>query len=290
MPGECRGRNRGNCISQSCGSCTSHAVIAKRINNGTFDILLISFVFLLLSFALLTSLLPSFAQAAPFGPNSINASTPQTYDDNLSARVVAAYAGNVTQLIINDTKVTRRWQGYFGNLTGEVVLSDANNNSLYRWQLFPSGEVYAANSSSISWDKIGCVNFTGNLSGKGDDLYEPFNITTLERFFNAGTNDVDGIDETFNNTYLNSTGFMTGSVLINDQNKCPLAYTFVSNAYQASEFEEVILTDNSSIIFTTLLERGAIGFDARKWDFQMLVAENGDDPTPTNYYFYVEVS
>ncbi|MBI4438374.1 hypothetical protein HY640_00410 [Candidatus Woesearchaeota archaeon] len=223
--------------------------------------------------------------AAPQGINNITIVSTETYNDNLSPKTVPASAGNVSMVTLTDTKVTSRWQGYYGNLTGTVTLSDASNNTLYSWELQPSGEVYASNHSTVDWSSIKCVNFTSNLSDGWT-----FNITTLERFYNAGRNDVDGIDETFNTTYTNATGFTAGSVLINDQQKCPLTYTFVNNAYQTTEFEEILLTDNSSVVFTTLLENGLLGFDGRKWDFQMLVAENGDDPAPTNYYFFVEVT
>ncbi len=223
--------------------------------------------------------------AAPLGPSNITIFPSETFSDNLSPKLVTAQAGNVTQLLINDTRVTSRWQGYYGNVTGNVILSDASNSTLYKWNLVPSGEVYAANSSSIDWASVKCVNFSSNLS----DGYS-FNLSGLERFYSAGSSDVDGIDETFNDTYVNSTGFMVGSIQIETSKKCPLTYTFINSAYQTASYPEVILTDNTSIIYTTLLERSITGFNGRRSDFQMLVAENGNDPAPTNYYFYIEVS
>ena len=225
------------------------------------------------------------SSAAPTGAGQIISGTPQKYNNNLTPTTVEAEAGNVTQLLINTTRLTRRWQGFYGNLTGNVVLSDARNNSIYSWQLVPSGEVYASNKSSVDWNSIKCANFSSNLSDGWT-----FNISTLESFYGAGSADIDGIDETFNNTYSNASGFSVGTKVINSQSRCPLAYTFVNGAYQQHEYEELLLTDNSSIIYTTLLENRQPGFNSQGNDFQLLVAENGDDPSPTSYYFFVELS
>jgi hypothetical protein len=230
-------------------------------------------------------LLPIFSGGAPEGADSITSISSGRFDSNFSPASHMAQAGNVTQLLINATTVTRNWQGYYGNVSGRIVLDNGQNASIYSWELFPNGEVYAANHSSVDWDSIKCVNFTSNRSDGWSS-----NITNIESFFNINPSDRDGIDETFNSTYINSTGFFVGNKLIDTSNKCPLAHTFVSGNYQEEDFEELLLTDNVSLIFASILEIDSVGFDSRKWDFQMLVAEDGDNPAPTNYYFFVEVS
>jgi hypothetical protein len=74
-----------------------------------------------------------------------------------------------------------------------------------------------------------------------------------------------------------------------------MAHTFVDETYQTASYNETILTDNVSVVFTALLESNVDGFkngvDAH--DFQMLVAENGHpgyEGTTTTYWFYVELS
>jgi hypothetical protein len=60
----------------------------------------------------------------------------------------------------------------------------------------------------------------------------------------------------------------------------------------SNNFDEVILTDGSSIVFTSLLEEAAVlGFDGKDHDFEMLVLEDGHgtDIASRPYYFYVEL-
>ena len=62
-----------------------------------------------------------------------------------------AEAGNVTELNISATVVTRGWQGYYGNVSGTITLDDGLNNTMYSWALAdPEGEVYASRNNSIS--------------------------------------------------------------------------------------------------------------------------------------------
>ena len=65
-----------------------------------------------------------------------------------------------------------------------------------------------------------------------------------------------------------------------------------------SDFQEILLTDNASIIFTTIIENDIVGddlevqgFDNQTHDFQMLVGEDGHggDDSITSYYFFVEL-
>ena len=231
------------------------------------------------------------AATTPVGPDTITIANSTRMVKDTSGRLVNAEAGNVTELVITDTRITQAWQGYFGNITGTITLDDANNNTLYSWALAnPVGEIYASNGSSVTWAQIRCVNLTSNGT-----VGSTINESILETYYGINSTDVDGISETFNASYTNATGFDVGSIHFNTNNLCPLTYTNINDTYQAISFQEVLLTDNASIVYTSLIERNTEGFKVGKDsnDFQMLVAENGHpgyESTVTPYYFFVELS
>ena len=211
---------------------------------------------------------------------------------NLNGTTVSAEAGNVTGLNLHENTATQAWAGYYGNVSGTIVLSDSASNTMYNWQLTsPSGQIFASNGSMVSWSLTTCVNLTAN----GSSDY-PMNYTMLENFFVINKTDMDGFNETFNDTYNDISGFTVGSVRINTVDKCPMAYTFVDSAYQQTDFKEVLLTDNSSIIFTALINDSKTGFKSSETDpvdFQMLIAENGhvgSESTLTTYYFFIQLT
>ena len=52
------------------------------------------------------------------------------------------------------------------------------------------------------------------------------------------------------------------------------------------------LNDGTSLIYATIIENQADGFDENNYDFQMIVPENATDGFngATAYYLYVEIS
>lgn len=245
----------------------------------------------------------SFALAVkPFGGDiSVVSSERATPDDPTS---VQAQAGNVTQLNVNGVSTTQTWQGYFGNVTGSVVLDDSAGNSLYNWSLAsPEGEIYASTSNSVDWSAIQCFNFSadGSLANTvydeaGETSIHGMNLVQLENMFNIESDSVDGIDETFGlvdgNGYKHSL-FYTNNLEFS-AGECPSTHLFGNNgAVDDSSFEEVLLYDktNQVPVFASLLDDSVLGFDGRNHDFEMLVLEDGHktDTDTTEYFFYVEL-
>lgn len=197
------------------------------------------------------------------------------------AQSTAAIAGNVTEFNLNANSITQTWQGYFGNITGKIVLGNSNNNTLYDWTLTnPQGEIYATRLSTVpNWASIAC----------------------------AGPSDIDAEDaalgvnqlihkDSVNNTFLNTTNFpvfYVGSVVINQSSQnCFATHLYNDTGAQSTFFPEVLLTDGSGyIIYTGLIESNAIGFDGNSHDFQIMVGENGHngDTAASTYYFYLEL-
>jgi len=185
-----------------------------------------------------------------------------------------AYAGNVTELTVYGLSNTQAWQGYFGNVTGVVQLADASKHVMYNWSMANAkGEIYASNSSSITWSSIKCYNITANGAA-------------LETAYNISSSDVDGVGETFR---LNNTAaFAVGGVSFS-AGQCN--NTKVYGPGGAGAFDEVLLTDNSNTVFTSILNNDVNGFDSKTHDFEMLVLDDGHngDASPTMYYFYLEL-
>jgi hypothetical protein len=227
------------------------------------------------------------ALAAPSGPDELNRVSSSRRAIS-PATSIQAQAGNVTELRINTSTITQGWQGYYGNVTGTIVLDDALNNSMYSWELAdPEGEIFATrDNNGISWDasNIICANIT------------TINAEETALNFNLGTGqDADGINETFR--FATHPAFNVSAKGFNADTCGFTVSTYVNDGAGVRSFNETLLYSKSdaSLIYAALIfPGGTYGFktDSSMYDFQMLVAEDGHagDASPTDYYFYVELS
>ncbi len=228
--------------------------------------------------ALLLGTLLVYAQ--PSGPtitfNRTENATPRP------ATVIDSAGGTFTFVNLNATTQNFRWKAYVGNVSGSLVLQDANGYNVYDWT--PStiaGEVYVSRNNSINWSDIRCAN-NASIANEQTKL----NITT-ER--------VDSINTTFNQSIHKQ--IFVGLVNI-PQNGCPAIATFINSTRQTqavtSEFQEILLRDtNSSLVYATPLEQDAYGYSTGgRFDFQLIVPDYGSEliTGQVPYYFYVELS
>lgn len=254
-------------------------------------------IFIKLAFVLALILMQinvSFA-ISPSGATGITPISNQTAPSDPPSSV-SAIAGNVTELNIFGTSTTQSWQGYYGNVTGSIELTDGNNRSMYNWSdASPKGEVYATNYSSVIWTNIQCFNFTANGTYcasdsqlRGNTSRCGMNLTQLENSYNISSSDVDGVNETFNRQ--DHAAFYTNNLLFNS-GQCRNTKIF-DNSGQGS-FDEVLLysPDTKAVIYTSLLKDNSMGYDGKTHDFEMLVLDDGHatDTAVTNYYFYIEL-
>jgi hypothetical protein len=216
--------------------------------------------------------------AAPTGPSSVTNIGSSRYSSPGGANV-SALAGNVTEINFVANTITNTWQGYYGNITGTIVLGNANNQSMYNWNLSsPSGQVYATRTSSVPiWASVVCAN---QVNVTAEDTALGVNVSV----------DQDSVNKTFLNTTSFNT-FYVGAKNINTTQNCRAVNLFNGTAAPSSNFQEVLLNDGTNMIYTALISQDANGFDNRTHDFQMLVGENGHnaDTTATPYYFYLEL-
>jgi hypothetical protein len=221
------------------------------------------------------------ALAVPTGPTGTITPIASSRFGIDSAKTADAVAGNVTEFNLNANSITQAWQGYFGNITGKIVLGNSNNNTFYDWTLSnPQGEIYATRLATVpTWASIACA--------------APSDINTEDTALGINqTRDADSVNNTFLNT-TNFNAFYVGSLEINQASQnCFATYLYNGTGAQSTYFPEVLLADGSGeIIYTGLLESSALGFDGRTHDFQILVGEDGHsgDTTPSVYYFYLEL-
>ncbi len=233
----------------------------------------------------------------PFGANVVNLTSTRANPDDATG--IPALAGNVTELSIFGYSITQSWQGYFGNVTGTIMLADNTDNVMYNWSLAsPEGEIYSSTNDSISWADIQCFNFDADGTYIGAETpgatnQHGTNLTILEAMFGIAEDDVDGVNETFtllgsghNTFYTNNLEFTEG--------ECRNTQVFTNAGYgEDNKFEEVLLYEPTtySVVFASLLNENVFGFDNNPHDFEMLVLENGHltDVDTTTYYFWIEL-
>ena len=245
----------------------------------------------LIVLALLISL-PSLVYSTDPEPPDVIDIVNSTRRDPNSAGTLEVQAGNVSQITLQGTTVTRFWAGFYGNISGTITLDSSNNHTMYDWTLADAeGEIYAS-ETSVDWtsDNVLCYNYSWN----GDSYY---NLSEWEEGVGMDYDSVDGINETFLNNMTHDS-FYAGTTYIDgssDASACPVVRLYNgSEESNSSIFEEIILYDNSTQkpIFAAILEEnGQLGFNNELWDFELLVTENGSagNTALTTYYFYVEL-
>ena len=245
-------------------------------------------ILLVVSVMLVPLVLAQIVPTEPEGPATLDVVNTSRRSP-AGAATVQAQAGNVTQLSIIGNTVTQTWQAYYGNVSGTITLDNAQNNTIYDWDLAsPEGEIYASEDTiDFTYGNVFCYDFNQSDIGNSD-----FNtLAEYEALLGLETDDADGIDETFTESTSYDT-FYVGSYYVNQT--CPTTQMYDQNEQKdPNKFQEVLLYDNSSnkLVYTAIIEQDAQGFDDQYWDFEMIVGENGHDgdTTTTTYYFYVEL-
>lgn len=223
----------------------------------------------------LVLLMTSFAVAlTPDGPTSIDIGT-STEKQLLNSEMVNVSGGTITPVNLSATIQNPRWKAFVGSVTGSFTLDDASGNSIYDWSLSTvTGRVYATRTSgSVTWSNVACAtpaqilqeNTELSHSSPNDNISATFSSTTHDQFY-------------------------VGSVNI-AQDSCKSLNTYVNGASQDASFEEMLLHDQTNMVYTTILEEDLAGYNGQLYDFQMLVPEVGSSgwTGSTAYYLYVEI-
>jgi len=217
----------------------------------------------------------SLTLATPTGPSDVNITSNET-KGTTGAYMVNISGGYISKLNLTATVKNPRWKAFVGWIDGKFTLDDASGSTIYDWTLSSvGGEVYATRASAtVSWETISCANAS--------------EITAEDTALNHTAE--DNITSTFTADSNSGTFVVAGTTIA--ANDCSSTNTYVNNATQAIDFEEVILHDETDIVYATILEEDEVGYDGGTYDFQMLVPENGLETWSgaTAYYLYVELN
>lgn len=221
-----------------------------------------------LGIAVVAIMLAIFLQTALADPNGMTttAGTP-TAKGFFPSGTTNATGGLTRNINISTVTQTTAWQGFFGDITGNVTLSDSSGDTLYRWNWsIADGTLFATQASAVNFANISAVN-TCSIDQ---------NIT--------GT-DSDRVNNTF--TASSNSQFIIAGITIAANSACR-TNTYINNATQSTRFEEIIVTANGATpIYASKIENNIQGFDGNTHDYQMLVPDS-QNSTTTTYYFYAE--
>lgn len=209
----------------------------------------------------------SFAVLAAPVAFDVDVGTPMT-KGFFAAGMIGAQGGNDTFLNASAETQTLAWQGFYGEVFGDIALADNSCDKLYEWLGGSQGLVFASRDSNINWAAIA-----------------PQNDCTIDESL-TGT-----LSDRVNRTFSQSSNrqITIGGITINANTACAMN-TYVNSTPQNASFEEMILTDDggTTAIYTTPLENDIVGFDGQTHDFQIIVPDH-INRTTTTYYFYAEI-
>jgi len=221
---------------------------------------------IMLALFLLTIVLASLTIGAPGGADLTEG--PDERGSNSSVNSATAQAGNTTNLQVDQNLITGIWQGFFGNVSGNIVLQDSSQNNFYDWTYATlSGEVLATRAGSVSWSAVNCSNST----------YWEAEETAL---FIEGT-DIDGVNETYS-----GTGHTAFDLSGETKSSCPSTQAYTSGG--SGLFWNVMLQDGTNTVYAALINADSTAFDGTEVDFELLVPVNENTGAST-YNFYVEL-
>jgi hypothetical protein len=214
--------------------------------------------------------IPEGATVAVGTPQTKNATSPGS---------VTADGGNITEVNVSSDTQTQAWQGFWGEVNGQLVLQDAAAFNFFTWNLSNiSGEVYASRDNAINFAAV-----------------FPNNNCSIDNVL-TGFGQTDSV----NNTFINNTNrfIQVGLVAINASTACAV-YTYVNSTAQSTFFQTIILTDdtnndtNSSVggntsIYAAPIDNNQAGYNTDLHDYQLLVPVNRSAGVNT-YFFYAEL-
>lgn len=225
----------------------------KRENIAIFGIItaILSFVFSV-----------PLALAAPVGAD-VTVGVSETYTPTVT-QTVTGEAGNVTEVNVSSVQVTDKWVGFWGRVSGSIVLADANGNYFYQWTVSDptGGVVYVANSTVSNWGTLESLNITK---------------TYLPDFLLQGT-------DSFNYTFTQQEDFTSPTITVYTVN-----FTLTNPA--GSNFKTYALAADSGavLVWAGKVNAGQTAFNnTYTADYQVLAGMNTQGGQQT-FYFYLEL-
>lgn len=206
-----------------------------------------------------------------YGANITNATDLARWIGNISTVNDTTEGGNITIANLNGSSLTDRWAGYFGNVSGDILLTDNASGTaayLYSWSWNSSfGGVVCASTNSF----INRVNITG-ASGADIDIAWGFGAVA-----DSGANTFNGSNCSlaFDSTYISNASYAdTGP-----------AGGFVTCAYKSTSTPA-----KNQMFFCSNITYDGLLYNGGKGDFELIVPTAYGIGVTETYYFYVNLN
>jgi len=191
-------------------------------------------------------------------------------DPEINRTNLTAEGGNVTEISVTSDIQTTTWQGFYGTISGELVLDDAAENTFYDWTLLEStGEVLATRDVVSDWTTINCTNQT--------------QIYIEEVSLGIANSSADSI----NRTYMNDThpNFIIGTRTMSG---CRSTLTDSETESQSVFWNVLLNADSDTVVYASIIDDSTVGWNGTEYDFQLLVPAN-KTTGQANYNIYLEL-
>ena len=190
-----------------------------------------------------------------------------TYNHTISAGEVTAQGGNVTAINLTTNSTTLNWQGFYGNVSGNLVLGDSSGNIMYDWAITTViGRIFATTGTTPTWATVNSTD-----------------VTPADLDANLSITGADAAASTY--TDNNNTAFDIGSVTVAANSRPAL----ITNA----GFENILLGVGTGpaltdFVFAGILQNAGTAFNSETVNFELMVPVSTKGGTET-YYFYLEL-
>ena len=199
---------------------------------------------------------------------NVTVGTTGRYSYNGSAGNITTEGGNVTNVSLYTNESTDRWAGFYGNVSGNIVLAKSSNTTyLYEWPWNPSlGGVVCASTGPTPLSSIMGATYAdidtawGFLPTLTDSAANTFNNSNCSQKFGPAT---------IANAYYADTGYSGG---------------FITCAWKA-----VAAPSKAEMLFcTNITQNGPLAVGGTG-DFEMMVPTAYGTSAYETYYFYVNL-
>ena len=233
------------------------------------------FAFGLLFTIALLYMSPAFAIEGAAKGNPVTNETNSSAPGNFSVT-----AGYINYANLTTSEQTYRWAGFYGTLSGSMVLRDSSGNDFYTWSTTGNtgSIVYATtNSSTISPDYFVAINASNGDLGATDTAYG---------FSSSVTDSISNTYDYYNTfTSPSSVSFVTNSTPLQGGIWTNYLMKMVSGTTQPSA--------TTDLVWACEVNASKTAFNGVTADYELLIPENEEPDdgqyAPTFYYFWVEL-
>lgn len=172
--------------------------------------------------------------------------------------------GHIYSVDLDTNMSTMKWAGITGNVTGNIVLGDDDEEVLYTWTA-AGLLVYASEDAAPTWASLADAN-----AAAVEGVYSHVNAgsDSYALTFTGGVEDIGS--EIFNLTSDHALTYDNG---------------------ETGTWKTYSLTDGADIVFAGLVSEDGTNYKGDTADYQMILPEDGtaQDATATEYNLWIEL-